>query len=219
MTLVVGVTDGRRGDGADVGRDDARDDESPTGDSRPTLTLRSYDPRDAAAVRTLHEWALSDAGTDPADVPGTDDLRRIESAYLDAGGAFLVGVVPAASTATDRPPATFDGLLVAMGGIVPTDSGRADERSVADAAELHRMRVAPTHQRRGYGRVVLRALEAAAREAGFDRVLATTATRQRAAVRFYPSEGYREAGRSAAGEYELVHFEKELTDESGRAGT
>jgi ribosomal protein S18 acetylase RimI-like enzyme len=213
VTLVVGVTDGRRGDGADVGRDDARDDESPTGDSRPTLTLRSYDPRDAAAVRTLHEWALSDAGTDPADVPGTDDLRRIESAYLDAGGAFLVGVVPAASTATDRPPATFDGLLVAMGGIVPTDSGRADERSVADAAELHRMRVAPTHQRRGYGRRLLAKLEERAAALGRDPVLATTAKRQSGAVALYRGAGYEAVGESREAGYDLVHFEKRLDAE------
>jgi GNAT superfamily N-acetyltransferase len=197
------VTDSRRG-----GRSDT--------DSPPELTLRAYDTRDAEAVWTLHEWALSDAGTDPSDVPGTDDLRRIEAAYLDTGGAFLVGVIPADSPTSGseafdrRPPATFDGRLVAMGGFVPTDSGRAEERSVGGAVELHRMRVAPTHQRRGYGRVLLHALEAEARDAGFGLVLATTATRQRAAVEFYPSEGYRAVDRSSAGAYELVHFEKEL---------
>lgn len=185
-------------------------------ESRSPLTLRPYDPRDADAVWTLHEWALTDAGTDPADVPGTDDLRRVESAYLDAGGAFLVGVVPADASPSEsengvdrRPPETFDGRLAAMGGFVPTESG-TEGRSVDDAVELHRMRVAPTHQRRGYGRLVLHALEARARESGVGLVLATTATRQRAAVEFYPSEGYREVGRSAAGEYELVHFEKDL---------
>lgn len=195
----------------------SRDDDSSDADATTDLTLRPYDPRDAEAVWTLHEWALSDAGTDPADVPGTDDLRRVESAYLDTGGAFLVGVVPADSASTEsensvgrRPPETVDGRLVAMGGFVPTESGRAEERSVGDAVELHRMRVAPTHQRRGYGRAVLHALEAEARQSGVSRVVATTATRQRAAVAFYPSEGYREVGRSSAGEYELVHFEKEL---------
>jgi GNAT superfamily N-acetyltransferase len=198
---------------------DSRDDDGLDADASTDLTLRPYDPRDAAAVWTLHEWALSDAGTDPAAVPGTDDLRRVESAYLDAGGAFLVGVVPTDAPAGEResddrfdrrPPETFDGRLVAMGGSVPTESGRAEERAVDDAVELHRMRVAPTHQRRGYGRAVLYALEDEARDAGFGRVLATTARRQQSAVAFYPSEGYREVGRSSAGEYELIHFEKEL---------
>ncbi|MFC5368335.1 GNAT family N-acetyltransferase [Salinirubrum litoreum] len=196
------MTDSRRG-GSDT-------------DSHPELTLRAYDARDAEAVWTLHEWALSDAGTDPADVPGTDDLRRVEAAYLDTGGAFLVGVIPADSPtgetgASDRrPPETFDGRLVAMGGFVPTEAGRAEERSVGGAVELHRMRVAPTHQCRGYGRVILHALEDRARDAGFGLVLATTASRQAAAVEFYPSEGYRVVDRSSAGAYELVHFEKEL---------
>lgn len=190
------------------------------------LQIRAYDGRDADAVWDLHEWALADAGTDPADVPGTDDLRRVESAYCDAGGAFLVGTLDDATadgasgdtvpvdvvdgTAARDPPRTFDGRVVAMGGFVPTTVGRADERTVADAAELHRMRVAPTHQRRGYGRTLLHALESRARDAGFDRLLATTASRQTAAVDFYPSEGYREVDRSTAGAYELVHFEKDL---------
>lgn len=198
---------------------DDRDGAATSDECGSPLTLRPYDSRDAEAVWTLHEWALSDAGTDPADVPGTDDLRRVESAYLDTGGAFLVGVVPGDASSREsergdgtdrRPPETFDGRLVAMGGFVPTESGRAEERAVGDAVELHRMRVAPTHQRRGYGREVLHALEDEARDAGVGLVLATTATRQRSAVAFYPSEGYREVGRSAAGEYELVHFEKEL---------
>jgi GNAT superfamily N-acetyltransferase len=208
------VTDSRGDDGSEA---EPAGGERATGadDAESDLTLRAYDTRDAEAVWTLHEWALSDAGTDPADVPGTDDLRRIESAYLDTGGAFLVGVIPADSptdgTAFDRrPPETFDGRLVAMGGFVPTDSGRAEERSVGGAVELHRMRVAPTHQRRGYGRVLLHALETEARDAGFGLVLATTATRQAAAVEFYPREGYRAVDRSSAGAYELVHFEKEL---------
>ena len=36
------------------------------------------------------------------------------------------------------------------------------------------------------------------------------AARQRSAVAFYPAAGYREVGRSTYGEYELVHFQKEL---------
>jgi ribosomal protein S18 acetylase RimI-like enzyme len=175
------------------------------------LALRDYDPRDADAVWALHEWALRDAGTDPAAVPGADDLRDVEATYLDSGGAFLVGIGDPAEC-DDRVPRTFDGPLVAMGGFLPTEAGYDDERSVADdaTAELHRMRVAPTHQRRGYGERLLCALERRAADAGFERLLATTAARQRAAVGFYPDHGYREVDRSTQGEYELVHFEKRL---------
>ena len=72
------------------------------------------------------------------------------------------------------------------------------------------MRVAPTHQRSGYGGRLLAALERRARTAGFDRLLATTAARQQGAVRFYPAAGYAETDRSTTGDYELVHFEKPL---------
>jgi ribosomal protein S18 acetylase RimI-like enzyme len=95
-----------------------------------------------------------------------------------------------------------------MGGYLPTEVGYEDERSVPDAAELHRMRVAPTHQRRGYGRALLDELERRATAAGFDLLVATTAMRQESAVRFYRSNGYTEVDRSEYGEYDLVHFEK-----------
>jgi GNAT superfamily N-acetyltransferase len=185
------------------------------------LRVRAYDDRDAAAVWDLHEWAMVHTDTDPGDIPGTEDLRDVIGSYVDAGGAFLVGVLddpPAAVTPDGSPvdgrlpPATADGTLVAMGGLVPNASGHDDERTVAGAAELHRMRVAPTHQRRGYGRRILGALEAAARERGFGVVLATTARTQPAAVAFYRSAGYDAVDTSTEAGYELVHYEKRLDE-------
>jgi len=189
------------------------------------MILRQYDPRDETAVWTLHEWAMRAAGTDPDDVPGTDDLRQIGRRYLDGEGDFLVGVDTDEGRDTDDSrdatgaddtddgrdwPETFDGRLVAMGGLLPSEAGHADERTVAGAAELHRMRVAPPAQGRGYGRELLAALERRAVELGYDLVLATTARRQQAAARFYPTAGYEEVDRSSMGEYELLHFEKRL---------
>ena len=173
------------------------------------MRLRRYRDGDADAVWTLHERALADAGTDPADVPGTEDLRDVRAAYLEAGGEFLVGLLSEAEAA-EAVPRVADGALAAMGGFLPNEAGHDDERSVAGAAELHRMRVAPAHQREGHGRRLLAALEERAREAGFERLLATTAARQRASTRFYPAEGYTETGRSTHGGYELLHFEKAL---------
>ncbi|OYR49285.1 GNAT family N-acetyltransferase [Halorubrum sp. Eb13] len=201
------------------------------------LRLRTYDPRDEAAVWALHEWALRDAGVDPTDVPGTDDLSAVEASYLEAGGEFVVGVVdatdpsdgPAAPTngltgpadsstdaaadaaeASETGLATRDGTLAAMGGYLPNRAGHGEERDRPGAAELHRMRVAPPYQRRGYGRALLRELERRAAAADFGTLLATTSTRQAAALEFYRAHGYEEAARSVAGAYELVHFEKEL---------
>ncbi|WP_209309445.1 GNAT family N-acetyltransferase [Haloarcula amylovorans] len=180
------------------------------------VRFRRYDPRDAEAVWALHEWAMRETGTDPADVPGTEDLRDVDGRYLDTGGEFVVGV--ADDGATDRsdgrdPPTTHDGTAVAIGGLLPNDTGHDDERTVPGAAELHRMRVAPTHQRLGYGRALLARLETRAVELGYNRVLATTAHSQPAAVEFYRDAGYDEVGRSKEAGYELVHFERNLCDE------
>jgi len=174
------------------------------------LRLRRYDERDAAAIWRLHELAMEPTATDPADIPGTEDLRAIGETYLDAGGEFLVGVLPGADACTGDTPAVHDGVLVTMGGVLPNEAGHDDERSVAGAAELHRMRVAPVYQREGYGRELLHALEGWAREAGFDPLLATTARTQPAAVEFYRQEGYEAVGESTEAGYELVHFEKSL---------
>ena len=156
--------------------------------------LRRYRPGDGPAVRAVHERALRDAGTDPADVPGNDDVERIGSAYLDAGGEFLV---------VDRGTAA-DPEVVATGGYRPVD-----ERNGGETVELFRMAVAPEHQGEGHGARVLAGLERRAREDGFHRVVLSTAARQDSAG-FYAAHGYRETGREGYGEYELVGFEKRL---------
>jgi ribosomal protein S18 acetylase RimI-like enzyme len=184
-----------------------------TGDSSnpAPVDFRQYDPRDQEAVLALHEWAMAEAGTDPEDIPGTDDLQEIEETYLSAGD-FVVGTVRADAARDEHGdvPETVDGALVAMGGFLPSEEGHEDERRVAGAAELHRMRVAPTHQRRGIGHRLLAELEMRIEQQGFETVVATTASRQESSVAFYPAAGYREVDRSTFGEYELVHFEKSL---------
>ncbi|OYR82541.1 hypothetical protein DJ72_09110, partial [Halorubrum distributum] len=135
------------------------------------LSLRTYEPPDETAVWALHEWAIAETGVDPSDIPGTDDLRTVETSYLDPGGDFVVGVVdadsppvdPATTTTTvsgeDVDLTTTDGTLAAMGGYMPNLAGHGDERDRPGAAELHRMRVAPPYQRQGFGRALLSELE------------------------------------------------------------
>ncbi len=189
-----------------------------------SVRFRRYDPRDAGAVATLDDWAMRRAGTDPADIPGHGDVETIGDTYLDAGGAFLVGVLDAGEgdSGTDDPPfdgesydrgtfETFDGVVVAMGGFLPNEAGYADERTVTGAAELHRMRVAPPCQGRGYGTKLLTVLEERVAAAGFLRVLATTARRQERALSLYDGTGYERVDTSRYGAYELVHFEKSLS--------
>jgi ribosomal protein S18 acetylase RimI-like enzyme len=181
-----------------------------------SLTFRGYDPCDADAVVALDDWAMRAAGTDPTDIPGHGDIERIGSAYLDAGGAFLVGILDTGSEPFDTADRdreqfeTFDGPLAAMGGFLPNEAGYDDERTVGDAAELHRMRVAPPVQGRGHGTDLLGALEERVMEAGFSRVLATTARRQERALALYRGAGYERVDSSTYGEYDLVHFERRL---------
>lgn len=173
------------------------------------LAFRSYRPADADAVWRLHEWALEDAGTDPTDLPGVDDLETVEETYFGAGGSFIVGGVPE-EVAAEAVPRTADGAVVAMGGFLPNETGHDDERTVEGAAELHRMRVAPPHQGRGFGRQLLAELEERAEDGGFEVVLATTARRQQAAVELYAAAGYDRVGTSTYDDYRLIHFEKRL---------
>ena len=162
------------------------------------IEIRPYREADQEAVVALHERAIRAAGTPPEKLPDTSDMADIEGAYVDAGGAFLVG--------------EHDGEIVTMGGLRPAertaDEGNTSARGGA-TAELKRMRVAPEHQRRGFGRQILEALENAARDRGFDRLVLDTADRQDAAP-FYRAQGYRERWRHQWREFELIRLETEL---------
>jgi len=149
-------------------------------------TIRRFEPGDTEAVLALNERAMAAEGTDPEDVPGIDDLHRIESEYLDSGGEFLV--------------ADLGGDIVGMGGL--TIDG--------ETAEVFRMRVDPAYQRSGLGSALLDRLEQAARERGATWLLAETAARQQGATEFYPAHGFEEQGRRSFGEYELIQFERLL---------
>lgn len=169
--------------------------------------IRRYEPRDADAVWDLHVRALSAAGAYDEEFAHLDaDLRRIESAYLEAGGEFLVGEYE------------DEDELVAMGAFQPHDEA-------GDTAVLRRMRVSPDHHRRGFGTAILRELEARARDDGFERVVLDTTPRQEAAVAFYETHGYdlwrretvemggEDAGSGDAGgkkELEMLFYEKWL---------
>jgi len=153
--------------------------------------LRRADASDGPTLGRLYRAAMRAEGTDPADVPDTDDLRDVHSAYVDPGGEFLV--------------VELDGDVVAMGGLAVDGGDLADGEG-----ELFRVGVDTDHQRRGFGSAVLVGLEAAARERGLDRLVLTTARRQSAATAFYPDHGYEAVGGRREGEYRLVRFAKRL---------
>lgn len=105
------------------------------------------------------------------------------------GGEFLVG--------------ELDGALVAMGGIRP---------SGGSTAAVHHIRVHPATRRRGYGRLLMAALETSAARLGLSALHLDTASNQPEAMAFYRSLGYAEAGRETqpGWAWTLVYFTKHL---------
>lgn len=173
----------------------------------PSLTVRSYEPDDATVVRDLHERALRDAGAFDPELRHLDaDLGRIEAAYLDAGGAFLVG--------------EYDGSIVAMGAVRPLAADPLDVPTPIDHADyvddpsragaLRRMRVDPDHFRRGFGSRVLSALERAAGDAGLGTLVLDTTSTQTAAVAFYEHHGYERVAERPTDHGRLLVYRRRL---------
>jgi len=172
------------------------------------LHVRRYEPRDADAVWALHERALRDIGAfDEAYAHLDADLREIEDAYLAAGGDFLVGE-PATDT-SDREAGGDDASIIAMGGLQPATAVDHHGGGAATGV-VRRMRVDPSHQRRGHGRTVLETLESRARDLGFDRLVLDTTPRQTAAMALYESAGYAETRRESTPAGEMVFYAKPL---------
>jgi GNAT superfamily N-acetyltransferase len=150
------------------------------------MLVRDYQARDAAAVWRLHVEALSSVG---ALYPGPwdDDFNRIIEVYFDPGGTFLVG--------------ELDGGIVAMGALRRIDP---------ETAEIKRMRIRPDFQRRGFGSLILRALEAHAAQRCLWHLELDTTTEQSAARAFYEKHGYHVVEVRRAAHADLVVYKKTL---------
>lgn len=142
------------------------------------LTIRRFRPSDEERVFELHEEALRDADAYAEGVP-EPDLDDVEAHYLDAGGEFLVGL------ADDR--------IVAMGAFRPVEDRVAEafDSLRRPTAELKRMRVAPSHQRRGFGQQIYDELERRAHASGFAELVLDVQAHQEGARRFYERNGFK----------------------------
>ena len=123
----------------------------------------------------------------PWDHPHAEQLRAAQRADIVAryGGNFEPGHRP---TAADI--AVF---VVAYDGATPIGCGAF--RDLVDeqpTVEVKRMYVRPEYRGRKIGQLILRDLEARARERGAMRVRLETGTRQPEAVRLYEGAGYRQ---------------------------
>jgi len=148
------------------------------------MLIREYEARDAAAVWRLHVEALSAVG---ALYPGPwdDDFNRITELYFNPGGTFLVG--------------ELDGSIVAMGALRCIDPV---------TAEIKRMRIRPDLQRRGFGSLMLQALERHAARRGFCHLELDTTTEQHGARAFYEKHGYHAVEARPAGHADQIIYKK-----------
>lgn len=151
------------------------------------LEIRRYQEADHDAVWDLHNLALHRVGAHAGNGPWDDDLHRIDEVYLGARGEFLVGVLA--------------GRIVAMGAL-----RRHDDVT----AEVTRMRVDPTEQRRGFGRALLCSLTERAVQLGYRHLVLDTTERQVAAIALYRSEGFTETGRGQVLGFACIFFAKKL---------
>jgi len=151
------------------------------------LRIRRFEDSDRDAVWRLHNAALHDAGAHAGSGPWDDDLHAVRRVYLEQGGEFVVGLL--------------GDELVAMGALRRTGLRRA---------EIKRMRVAPRHQRRGFGRRMLEHLEHRAAQLGYTQLHLDTTTEQLAAQALYRNHGYRETARERNDRFELIFYEKNL---------
>ncbi|MBN2448769.1 MAG: GNAT family N-acetyltransferase [Lentisphaeria bacterium] len=154
---------------------------------RAVLIIRGYEHADHDAVWDLHNRALHAVGAHPGNGPWDEDLHRVEAIYLQDGGEFLVG--------------TLEGRVVAMGAL---------RRRSPTHAEVVRMRVDPSLQRRGFGQAILAEIESRARLRGYRVLRLETTVRQTAAQALYEKNGYRRIGRAQSAGFEVLLYEKIL---------
>ncbi len=77
---------------------------------------------------------------------------------------------------------------------------------------MKRMRVAPERQRQGIGARLTETAIAWTRKNGFNTLLLETTPRQTSAISLYQRMGFTEVDRSTLGRFELIWFERPLTD-------
>lgn len=140
------------------------------------LVIRQYQPSDKEEVFKLHVRALESVDAHMYTGLWEKDFEDIEGIYLNNRGEFLVG--------------TIDNKIVAMGAL---------RKMTQDIVEIRRMRVDPILQRKGYGQMILDALEKRTMELGYKVIQLNTSLKQVPAQKFYEKNGYKEIKREKEG--------------------
>nr|WP_086003335.1 GNAT family N-acetyltransferase [Nocardiopsis halotolerans] len=135
------------------------------------LRVRHDDPRAAGLLAGLLEEYTRRYGAEGA----ANELARYPVSEFAAPHGRLV-------------LAEIDGEIVAGGAVRPYKQDRA---AMPETAEFKRVWTSDRHRRRGLARRVMAALEEAARDLGYARVLLFTGPSQPEAVALYERIGYR----------------------------
>lgn len=171
------------------------------------LRIRRYRAADHGVVMALHQEGLAQVGLRPGDGVYYDhDFFQMEAIYLRNNGEFLVGEL-------DRGVVAMGGLRRAdliPGGHARAYGGYAPGNPTLDAAEMVRLRVLPSVQRRGYGTALVQALEERAREYGYRILRADTTELQAPALALYRKFGWTETRREPIGGIVNIYIEKPL---------
>lgn len=186
-------------------------------DSADQPSIRRYRPStDADRVAEVFERALRDAGAyfEPGGAGDHEDAGEGEAHEDEGTGGDDEGTTGEDGGNDRGDPvvrechaegvflvATADDRIVGTAGFRP----RGD-----DGAELKRMHVDPSYQRRGVGSRLLETIESRARGAGYETMVLETSSRQTAAHAFYERHGYEEVGRERRGEWTVLTFRRSL---------
>lgn len=153
------------------------------------IQVRRYSTADHDHVWRVHLLCISEAGVEPTH-KHYHDIFHIEEQYMQNGGEFLVG--------TDH-----HGNILAMGGLKRLDD---------NTAEIKRLRVHPSHQKKGYGQLLLSKLETCAAEFGFQQIYLDALSNQHGAHKLFQKKGYAEKGPAIIDGFNVIVFEKSLAE-------
>lgn len=136
----------------------------------------------------IDKQSVEDFYDDIKDIYSQDDLLDIEKNYFNKNGLMAIG--------------SINNEIVAMCGFIPESY---------KIASLMRLRVRKDLRGDGLGKKILKYIESAIREKGYETIKFSTAASRVNTLHFYRKRGYKEIAREMYGEIETVIFEKNLT--------
>ncbi len=134
--------------------------------------IRNWEERDRASAAEIICSVLADYGLSWEPLGADHDVLEIEQFYQATGGEFWV--------------IEQAGRLVGTGAYYPVSR-------VENAVEIRKMYFVPEVRGQGLGRFLLKELEKAISDRGFDQIWIETASVLKEAVKLYETSGYRSA--------------------------